>query len=78
MAEQPEYVTARRARELLGIGINRMSKLLSEDIPEEKRVLEWKYSDLDARIKLVKVSSLELLARREGREIDLNKLMPAA
>jgi hypothetical protein len=76
--ETQEYVTAKRARELLGVGVNRMAKLLDENIPEAERVLKWKYSDLDGRIKLVEVASLKALGRREGRVIDLNKLMAAA
>lgn len=76
--ETQEYVTAKRARELLRVGVNRMAKLLDENIPEAERVLKWKYSDLDGRIKLVEVASLKALGRREGRVIDLNKLMAAA
>jgi hypothetical protein len=63
ISEVEELMTAEEARALLDVSSVRMAALL------KKGVLSWERSPLDGRVKLVKRSEVEALARKAGKRI---------
>lgn len=53
-----EYIIAEEARQILGVGVNRMAQLLKDG------VLPFERSPLDKRIKLIKRADVEALAKK--------------
>jgi hypothetical protein len=73
MAEgQDRLITVGAARDMLRISRARMTELIA------KGTLPTQPSPLDGRVKLVKLSDVEALARQAGREIDEGKSDAAA
>jgi hypothetical protein len=61
--EGDEYIIAEEARQILGVGVNRMAQLLKDG------VLPFERSPLDRRIKLIKRSDVEELAKKARPKI---------